>query len=191
MSARVFGEGGRLLETGVNPEERARRIGRAGNAMKLGFAVLLSILAGLVAFFQLFRTPAPQRPLEEAVRKLEEGDIEGAMAHVDPEGQLGILWSQNTGGIRNRLSELATKYRLEFSSLGWRTRTEGDYAESSLVKGRMTVYLRGREGPPLAVYDLRDSGLVLYLQRKDGTWLIEGLNYDLEEILGEGLGDIL
>lgn len=179
------------MEAGVNPEERARRIGRTGNALKLGFAVLLAILAGLVAFLQLFRTPAAQRPLEEAVRKLEEGDLEGAMAHVDPEGQLGILWSQNTGGIRERLTELASKYLLEFSSLGWRTRTEGDIAESSLEKGRVTVYLRGRESPPLAVYDLGDSGLVFYLQRKDGTWLIEGLNYDLEEILGEGLGDIL
>jgi hypothetical protein len=170
-----------------DPEERERRINRAGNAVKWGFVILLAALAGLIALLQLFRTPAAQEPLELAVRKLEEGDIEGAMAYVDPEGQLGVLWSENVGGIRKRLSELASKYRLEFSSLGWRTRTEGDFAESSLEKGRVSVYLQDQEGPPLAVYDLRDSELVFYLQRKEGTWLIEGINYDLEELLSSGL----
>lgn len=175
----------------IDREERERRISGAGNAVKWGFVILLAALAGLVTFLQLFRTPPPQRPLEEAARKLEEGDLEGAMAYVDPQGQLGILWSENVGGIRERLSGLASKYRLEFSSLGWKMRAEGDFAECSLEKGKVTIYLRDGEGPPLAVYDLRDSELVFYLQRKEGTWLIEGVNYDLEEILTTGLDALL
>lgn len=176
-----------MAEASNRPEERERRIDRAGNAVKWGFVILLAALAGTVAFLQLFRTPPAQKPLEEAVRKLEEGDIEGAMAYVDPQGQLGILWSENVGGIRDRLSRLASKYRLEFTSLGWKTRVEGDFAESSLEKGKVIVYLRDVQGPPLAAYDLKGTDVVFYLQRKEGAWLIEGLNQDLEEILESGL----
>lgn len=175
------------MESTRDPEERERRVNMAGNAVKWGFVVLLAALAGLIAFLQLFRTPAAQRPLEEAVRRLEEGDLEGAMALVDPQGQLGILWNENVGGARDRLLELFSRYRLEFSSLSWRTRTEGDFAESSPVRGRVTVYSRETEGPPLAIYQFGDDGLVFYLQKKGGSWLIEGINYDLEELLSGGL----
>ncbi len=187
------GNGGeRGLRTGaeVFPMERARHmedeermVRRAGNAVKWGFVFLLAALAGTVAFLQLFRTPPAQRPLQEAVRRLEEGDIEGAMSFVDPQGQLGILWAQNVEGVRDRLLEVFGRYRLEFSSLRWRTRTEGDFAEASPAKGRVTIYPKEGGGPPLAVYDLGGADLVFYLQKKDGSWWIEGVNLDLEELL--------
>lgn len=167
-------------------EKREEKVRRARNAVKWAFVIFLTATAGFIALLQLFRTPPAQEVLSRAVKKLQEGDLEGVMAYVDPQGQLGILWEENVNGLRDSLLELAGKYRLEFSSLRWKTRVEGDFAESRLAGGRVTIYSRDQVGPPLAFFDLGGYDLVFYLQKKEGAWLIEGVNYDLEDLLSEG-----
>lgn len=164
-------------------EERARR---AGQAVKWAFVIMLACVAGLVATLQLFRTHPAQDVLSRAVERVQEGDIEGAMEYVDPQGQLGIIWRENVGGARDTLASLMDRYRLEFSSLKYKTRVEGDFAEIQLVGGRVTVYAKN-EGSLLAFFDLDGSDLVIYMQKKDDSWLIEGANYDLLETLSGSL----
>lgn len=170
-----------------NREAREERVRRAGQAVKWAFAIFLAVSAGLIAVLHLFRTHPAQDVLMKAVERVQEGDLEGAMEYVDPQGPLGIMWRDNVGGTRDALVTLADRYRLQFESVKFKVRTEGEYAEAALAGGRVTLYQRGGEGPLLAFFDLKDTGLVFYLQKKDGSWLIEGINYDLQEILSGNL----
>lgn len=174
----------RVMENrAIGAEERIRK---AGQAVKWAFVIFLAAVAGIIALLQLFRTHPAQEVLVKAVKSVQEGDIEGAMEYVDPQGQLGVIWRENVGGARDALASLVGRYRLEFSSLKYKTRVEGDFAEVQLVGGRVTVYAKN-EGGLLAFFDLEGSDLVFYLQKKDGSWLIEGTNYDLLETLSGSL----
>lgn len=160
---------------------------RAGQAVKWAFVTFLAVSAGLIAVLHLLRTHPVQAVLNEAAERVQEGDLEEAMEYVDPLGPLGIMWRDNVGGTRDALVTLVNRYRLQFESLKFKVRTEGEYAEAALAGGGVTLYQRGGDGPPLAFFDLKDTGLVFYLQKKGGSWLIEGINYDLQEILSGNL----
>lgn len=150
---------------------------------KIIFVAVLAGLAGLIALLTVFRTHPAQSTVERVFELVQEGDIERVMDHVDPEGQLGTLWYENAEGSRDALLSLMERYRLEFSSLALSTRAEGDLAEVSLAGGRIAIYERDAEGPPTAFFDLGELELVFYLEREGGRWLIEGVNYDLVDLL--------
>jgi len=156
---------------------------KAGNTVKWGFVLGLVTVAAVTGFFTIFRTPAAQSTVEKAFAMVEAGDAEGFMAYVDPEGQLGRLWNDNMQGARDTIISLLEQYRLEFSSLKFATRAEGDAAEVELKGGRVTIYYQGDEGPPAAFFDLGDANLVFYVEKKGDAWLIEGVNYDIMEFL--------
>ncbi|RJP33433.1 MAG: hypothetical protein C4536_04155 [Actinobacteria bacterium] len=160
-----------------------RQSGKAGKTAKWVFVIVLAAAAGIIGFFTIFRTHAAQAMVERAFEMVEQGDVDGLMECINPEGELGRLWAEDTQGLRDTIASLLDKYRLDFSSLQFATRAEGDAAEVELKGGRVTIYNRGEEGPPVAVLDLGDSDLVFYVERKEGLWLIAGVNYDIMEIL--------
>ncbi|MBN2026586.1 MAG: hypothetical protein JW854_07505 [Actinobacteria bacterium] len=162
------------------PEGRANK---AGNYAKWSFVIVIALAAGIIGFFTIFRTHAAQATVERAFDMVEKGDIDGLMDCIDPLGELGKLWTENTGGMRDTVTSLLEEYRLDFSSLKFAARAEGDAAEVELKGGRVTVYDQGEEGPPAATLDLAGSNLVFYVERREGLWLIEGVNYDLAEML--------
>ncbi|MBC7247955.1 MAG: hypothetical protein H5T73_09275 [Actinobacteria bacterium] len=169
-----------------NTRGTEERIRKAGQAVKWAFVIFLAVVAGLIAALQIFHTHPAQDVLSRAVERVQQGDIEGAMEYVDPQGQLGVIWRENVGGARDTLASLVDRYRLEFSSLKYKTRVEGDFAEVQLAGGRIAVYAKN-EGGLLAFFDLEGSDLVIYMQKKGGSWLIEGANYDLLETLSGSL----
>jgi hypothetical protein len=171
----------------MEPDEVGKAVKRpawkAGNTVKWGFVIGLATVAVVVGFFTIFRTPPAQSTVEKAFAMIEAGDPEGFMAYVDPEGQLGRLWNDNVQGARDRIISLLEQFRLEFSSLRFACRVEGEAAEVELKGGRVTVYYQGKEGPPAAFFDLGDTNLVFYVEKKGDAWLIEGVNYDIVEFL--------
>jgi hypothetical protein len=162
---------------------------RAGSAVKWAFVAGVVVAAAVIGFFTIFRGHAAEDTVRKAMQAIEDEDVSGFMEYVDPEGQLGALWESNRQGAQDTALSLLERYRLEFSSLKFATRAQGDSAEVELKGGRVTVYEQDSEGPPAAFFDLEDSGLVFYVERKDGRWLIEGVNYDIVEFL-EGDADI-
>lgn len=172
-------------------KEAEKRALRAGNAVKWAFVIFLAASAALIVGLRMWRAHPAEKVLNEAVRKLNAGDLEGAMSFVDPQGQLGRLWSENVSGVRDSLKSIFNKHRFEFSSLKFRIRVEGSYAEAQLAGGKVTVY--GKEGgtAPEGFFDLGGSDLVFYLQEKEDGWWIEGINYDLQEILSGELDWLL
>jgi HAMP domain-containing protein len=172
-------------EVGKAPEGKARK---AGNAAKWSFVIVIAVAAGIIGFFIIFRTHAAQATVERAFDMVEQGDIEGLMDCINPEGELGRLWAENTGGVRDTVTSFLEEYRLEFSSLKFATRVEGDAAEVELKGGRVTIYKQGEEGAPATSLDLENSDLVFYVERREGLWLIEGVNYDIAEMLSGDQG---
>ncbi|MDY6794784.1 MAG: hypothetical protein SWK76_05830 [Actinomycetota bacterium] len=174
---------------GVEIEERALddKLKRSRGRLKLAFAIFLAVVAGFIAYYQLFRTHPAQSTVENVFLLVEEGNLDGAMKEANPDGQLGILWYENREGARDTLTDIMDRYRMEFSSLGFDTRVEGDLAEVELTGGRVIMYVRDEDGPPAATFDLGGSDLAFYLEKKEGHWLIQSVNYDLLDILsGEG-----
>jgi hypothetical protein len=157
--------------------------GKAGNAVKWVFVLGLVAVAAVIGFFTIFRAHPAQATVQKAFDMIEQGDMDGFMAYVDPEGELGMLWDENTQGARDTILSLLERYRLEFSSLKFATRAEGDAAEVELKGGRIAIYNQDEEGPPAAFFDLGDSDLVFYIGKKEGAWLIEGVNYDIAELM--------
>jgi len=156
---------------------------RAGSAAKWSFVIVIALAAGIIGFFTIFRTHAAQATVERAFDMVERGDIDGLMDCIDPLGELGQLWAENKGDVRDTVTSLLEEYRLDFSSLKFATRVEGDAAEVELKGGQLTVYEQEGEGPPAASLDLGGSDLVFYVERKEGLWVIEGVNYDLTDML--------
>jgi hypothetical protein len=176
-----------IMETSDIRKENERPATRVWKAVKWAFVLVLAVTAGVIGYFAMFRTHPAQATVEKAFAMIENGDMEGFMQYVDPEGQLGRMWDENLQGARDSISSLLERYRLDFSSLSFATRAEGNAAEVELKGGRVTVYERGKDGPPAAFFDLGDAGLVLYVEKKDDQWLIEGVNYDIMEFLeGDG-----
>lgn len=156
---------------------------KAGRTAKWGVILVLAVVAGAAGYFALFRTHPAQATVEKAFTMMEEGDMEGFMECIDPGGQLGRMWNENREGARDSIQSLLERYRFEFSSLSFATRAQGDAAEVELKGGRVTIYNQGTDGPPAAFFDLGGSDLVLYVEKKGDSWLIEGVNYDVTEIL--------
>ena len=163
-------------------ERQAKESPQIRNSFKVIFAIILAGVAGLIAYMQIFRIQPPQSTVAKAFDLVEKGDIEGVMQYVDPTGQLGTIWDENQQGVRDTLSSFVEKYRLDFSSLKFKTRMQKDSAEVELTGGKLTIYSQQTNSLPVAVLDLRGSNLVFYLERKEGHWLIEGVNYDLSQI---------
>ena len=159
---------------------------RAGNAVKWAFVIALAAAAGIIGFLQVFRVHPAQKAVGEFFARLQEGDLEGCLELIDPEGQLGSLWEEDTAGVREAASSFLERYRLEFTGLSFATRAEKNAAEVSLRGGRASVYERDAQGPPAFAFDMDGSDLVIYVERKAGEWLIEGINYDVAELLEEG-----
>ncbi len=174
---------GKRRESGKAPRDMAAR---AGKAAKWAFVIALATVAGVIGFLQIFRAHPAQKALGDFFVRLQEGDLEGCLELVDPEGQIGSLWESDAHAVREAVSSFLGRYRLEFSGLSFATRSEKDAAEVSLKGGRVSVYEREAEGPPAFAFDMRGTDLVFYLEKKSGKWLLEGINYDLEELLAEG-----
>ena len=162
------------------------RAGRAGKTVKWAFVMVLAVTAGIIGFLTIFRTHPAQAAVEKAFEMVEEGDADGLMGYVDPEGELGIIWEQNKDGVRDTILSVLDRYRLDFSSLKFATRAGDDAAEVELKGGHINIYELGLEGLPAASLDLGGSGLIFYVERREGVWLIEDVNYDIEEIFSGG-----
>jgi hypothetical protein len=170
-------------EVGKAADEQARRV---RSAIKWAFVIGLALAAGIIGFLTIFRTHPAQATVEKAFEMVEQGDLDGLMEYVDPQGELGQLWEENVEGVRDTILSLLERYRLDFSSLKFTTRAGGDAAEVELKGGRVTIYNQGEEEIPAAFLDLGDSDLIFYVERREGVWLIEGVNYDLTEIMSGG-----
>ncbi len=170
----------------VPGEVREDTASRAGQAAKWAFVIILAAAAGTVGLLQLFRAHPAQKAVGEFFARLQEGDLEGCLELVDPRGQLGSLWEEDTAGVRGTVGSLLSRYRLRFSGLSFSTRAERDAAEVALKGGRVSLYARSGEGPPDLSFDLEGSDLVFYVERREGEWMIEGINYDVAELLAEG-----
>jgi HAMP domain-containing protein len=158
------------------------RASRTGKTVKWAFVIMLAATAGIIGFFTIFRTHPAQAAVEKAFEMVEQGDAEGLMEYVDPQGELGRMWEENTDGMRDTILSVLDGYRLDFSSLKFATRAGDDAAEVELKGGHINIYERGLEGLPTASLDLGGSGLIFYVERREGVWLIEGVNYDLKKI---------
>jgi hypothetical protein len=171
----------------MEPEGAPQRPGKAATAisgrLKVYFAVALALVAGVIGYTVITRAHAAQSTVKRAFDLVAEGDLEGAMELVDPQGQLGTMWNQNQEGARDKLLSLMGRYRLQFDSLEFKTRAEGSLAEVELAGGTVTIYSQNGDGLPQAVLDLGGSDLVFELEKKDGKWLIQGVNYDVSRIL--------
>ena len=176
------------METGDIRKESEGPATKTGKTMKWVLVLVLAVTAGVVAYFAMFRTHPAQITVDRALAAIEDGDIEGFMQYVDPEGQLGRMWDENLQGARDSILSLLDRYRLDFSSLSFATREEGNAAEVVLKGGRVTVYEQANDGPPAAFFDLGDADLLIYVEKKNGTWLITGINYDIMEFLEEDGG---
>ncbi len=173
-------------------EKAAEKVAaKAGKTVKWAFVLGLVAAAAIVGYFTIFRTHPAQSVVEKAFGMVEAGDAEGLMSCVDPEGEWGRLWEENTQGARDMLLSLLEDFRLEFSSLRLATRAQGNTAEVALKGGRLTIYDRDDERMPAAWFDLSGSELVLYLEKKGDDWLIGGMNYDILEFIEKDLGFLL
>ena len=177
-----------MVMEGKEPEAADKPAGKAGNAVKWAFVLGVVAAAAVIGFFTIFRGHAAEDTVRKALQEIEEEDVGGFMTYVDPEGQLGRLWEGNEQGARDAVLSLLERYRLEFSSLKFATRAQGDNAEVELKGGRVTVYDQDSDGPPAAFFDLEDSGLVFYVEKKGDRWLIEGVNYDIDGVPLGGCG---
>ena len=171
----------------VSPETSSKILEKL-KSFKWVLVILVAVAAGIIGYFILFRTHPAQATVEKVFHLVEEGDIEGVMEYVDPEGQLGSIWFENQQGARDALLDLMGRYRLEFSSLSFNTQAEGDYAEVELRGGTAIIYDRNQEGPPEVSLPIGQMDLVFYVERKGDDWLIESVNYDLLQILSEDGG---
>jgi hypothetical protein len=158
----------------------------SGNT-KLFIAVALAIVAGIIGYKMILRVHPAQSSVTKAFDLVSEGDLEDAMSYVDPEGTLGIMWNENQDGVRDKLLLLLNRYRFEFDSLKFNTRAKGDLAEVELKGGRITIYTQSGDGLPAAVLDLGGTDLIFEMEKKDGQWLIEGVNYDIPQLLSGDL----
>jgi hypothetical protein len=157
-------------------------------SFKWVLVVFVAVAAGITGYLIIFRTHPAQATVEKVLRLVEEGDMEGVMEYVNPDGQLGNIWYENTQGARDALLDFMDGYRLEFSSISFNTRAEAEYAEVELRGGTAIIYYRDGEGQSAATFPLGELGLVFYLEKKGSDWLIEGVNYDLMQILSEDGG---
>jgi hypothetical protein len=168
-------------------KQRDKKPARISGNMKLFLAVVLAILAGIIGYTLIFRVHPAQSTVKKAFDLVSRGDLEGVMSYVDPEGKLGIMWNQNQDGVRDKLLSLMDRYRLQFDSLKFNTRAEGDLAEVELKGGRITIYSQSGDGPPAALLDLGETDLIFEMEKKGGQWLIEGVNYDISRLLSGDL----
>ncbi len=161
---------------------------KAVRRFKIAFALALAIMAGVGGYLVLFRGHPAEATLKKAFRMAEKGDFEGIAALLDPEGPLSTLLRQNDDALKKALEEFLERYRLEISSPTFRVRSEKNRAEVEVTGGTVRVYARSGSDVPVASLGLRDSGLVFYLERKDGNWLVEDVNQDITQwTTGEGL----
>jgi hypothetical protein len=153
-------------------------------SFKVAFAVILAVIAAIIGYTKIVRTQPAQAAVIKAFGRAQAGDMEGVMELVDPESQLGTMWKTNEMGIRDKFESILAADRLDFSSLKFNTRAQNDTAEVDLKGGRLTIYSRS-DPAPVAVVDLAGSDLAFYVEKKEGLWLIEGINQDLSQILSQ------
>lgn len=164
------------------------RVREAFRRFKMIFSLALAIIAGVGGYLVLHRGHPAEATLKKAFRMVEEGDAAGVLALVDEEGPLGVLLDQDGGRLKRDFEGFIEKYRLEISSPSFRVRSEKNRAEVELTGGTVRVHSRSGSGIPLAALGLGDSGLVFYMEKKEGKWLVEDVNYDLTQwITGESL----
>ncbi|OFW56362.1 MAG: hypothetical protein A2W01_00300 [Candidatus Solincola sediminis] len=154
-------------------------------SFKLAFAIVLALVAGFIGYTRIVRIQPAQSTVLKAFDRLEEGDLEGAMQYVDPQGQLRTFWDENERA-RDELQSFMQRNRLDFSSLKFSTKIEKDNAEVELKGGDLAVYSREGNDLPQAVLDLKGVNLVFYVEKREGQWLIEGINYDLSQMPQQG-----
>jgi hypothetical protein len=164
------------------------RVKEAFRRFRIIFAIAAGIIAGIGGYLVLFRSHPAEAVLRKAFRMAEEGDLEGVLSLVDGEGPLGTLLEEDGGLRRRAFQDFLAKYRLEISRPSFRVRSEMNRAEVELKGGTLRVYSRASPGVPAAALSLADAGLVFYLERKGGRWLLEDVNHDLAQwISGESL----
>jgi hypothetical protein len=164
------------------------KVKEAFRRFRIIFAIAAGIIAGIGGYLVLFRSHPAEAALRKAFRMAEEGDMEGVLSLVDEEGPLGTLLEEDGGRMRRAFEDFLAKYRLEISRPSFRVRSDMNRAEVELKGGTLRVYSRASSGIPAAALSLEDAGLVFYMERKGGRWLVEDVNYDLAQwISGESL----
>ncbi len=162
--------------------DKGTSLWKKGWKAALVFVALALILILVLLYFLAWRWNTPEGSLKRVFSSIGRGDLEGALLWVDPQGELGTYWYGNRGNIQNAVENLLRKYQVEFSSLKFKSRTQGRYSEVTLVDGTVKVSERGSSDQFALPVSLQSINLVFYMEKKEGKWLIEGLNYDLEKL---------
>ncbi len=137
----------------------------------LAFIVVALALALGLLYFLVWRWNSPEGSLKRVFGSIARGDLEGALSWVDPQGELGAYWYGNVGNIQHTVENLLRKYQVEFSSLKFKSRTQGRYSEVTLVDGTVKVSERGSSDRFALPLDLQSANLIFYMEKKEGKWV--------------------
>ncbi len=152
---------------------------RAGRRWKR--PVILGGLCAAVLLAALYHLVGSRDPVGDAVRGMlaaaGEGRLEDAVGYLDPEGELARYWNSNEGGIRDRVGAALAEYRAVFD-LELDVVVSGDAAQARLTGGTLKVGSRDPGARGTFPVDLKPLGLVFYLEKRGGRWLITGVNYE-------------
>jgi hypothetical protein len=154
------------------------------NWKRLAALAVVCIAALLLSLYlAVWRWSTPEGSLRKAFLAVGDGDLEKALSYLDAEGPIGVFWFENRYGVQEKVRDWFQRYQVEFVSLKLESKTQKNFSEVALLGGRVRV--SAKDGSDQLAYpvDLASLKLVFYLEKKNGRWLIEGINYDLEELL--------
>ncbi len=145
-------------------------------------AAAVAVAAAALALFLLFRGgDGPRGAVDGIFKAVSEGRLEEALSFVDPRSELALYWNEDRYGIQTRAREALRDWQVGFD-LELKERIGGDAAEVRLEKGTMKLSSRSGESRGAYPVSLDTLELVFYLEKKEGRWLVTGINYDLEEL---------
>jgi hypothetical protein len=152
----------------------------------------LAVVGGLcvvVLLAALYHFVWNKDPVGDAVRGMfsavGDNHLGEALGYVDPDSELARYWNSNQDGIQDRTRKALAEYKVGFD-LELEVVTSGEEAQARLTDGTMKIGSRDPGAQGAFPISLKSLGLVFYLEKKGGRWLITGINYeDLGQLADE------
>jgi len=138
-------------------------------------AVILSL------YFFAWRRDTPRDTVGKVFQAIKENRLDEALSYVDPQSGLALYWNEDRQGIQTKAREALWDWRVDFD-LELKETVRGDRAEVQLADGTMKLSSRSAEAKGAYPVSLRSLELVIYLEKKEGRWLITDINYDLDQL---------